>query len=255
MVSFVVIAGGSRFLIPLAVIAFFLIGVVFIFKKVFSFLDRFQKGSNQHSSGVAEMSRLNNERHGCKCYMDGLSDGEQEIAHILSSGLGYKDYFIFNNLTIPSDVNGSSQIDHLVVSKFGIFVIESKDYKGWIFGSKDQEHWTQSLPGGRSKFQFQNPLRQNWSHIMALKKLMPFVPDDVFKNIVVFSNSSEMKTGSIEGVVRPGALVRYISSFTEGKISEENLQLAIGKLSYTCQVADISLEQHINNLQSNHTSL
>ena len=103
-------------------------------------------------SSQKDVAVINSEKHGCKCYMDGLTDGEREIAHILSEELSYKDYFIFNNLTIPSDHNGSSQIDHLVVSRFGVFVIESKDYQGWIFGSRDQDSWTQSLSGGKKNF-------------------------------------------------------------------------------------------------------
>ena len=199
-----------------------------------------------------QIKSINSEKHGCKCYMDGLTDGEQEIAHILAEGLSYKDYFIFNNLTIPSDHNGSSQIDHLVVSKFGIFVIESKDYKGWIFGSKNQDKWTQSLPGGKNKFQFQNPIRQNWSHIMSLKLLMPSIAEIAYQSIVVFTDSCEFKTDPIENVVHSEEIVSCIQKYTESKLSEENLHLILGKLSYVCQTADISAVQHIDNLNAHH---
>ena len=200
-----------------------------------------------------QIKSINSEKHGCKCYMDGLTDGEQEIAHILAEGLSYKDYFIFNNLTIPSDHNGSSQIDHLVQSRFGIFVIESKDYKGWIFGSKDQDSWTQSLPGGKNRFQFQNPIRQNWSHIMSLKSLMPFIPESAFQSIVVFTDSCEIKTPPIENVVHSEELIECIKKHAENKVPENDLQLALGKLSFACQTADISPSQHIDNLHSHHT--
>jgi hypothetical protein len=199
-----------------------------------------------------EIAIINSEKHGCKCYMDGLTDGEQEIARMLSEGLSYKDYFIFNNLTIPSDYNGSSQIDHLVVSKFGIFVIESKDYKGWIFGSKDQDKWTQSLKRGKNKFQFQNPIRQNWSHIMSLKTLLPFIPDNAFQSIVVFTDSCEIKTPAIENVIRSENLIGCIKKYTENKLSEDGLQRVLGKLSSVCQTVDISPSQHIDNLYSHH---
>lgn len=202
-----------------------------------------------------QVAKINSEKHGCKCYMDGLTDGEQEIAHILAEGLSYKDYFIFNNLTIPSDHNGSSQIDHLVVSKFGIFVIESKDYKGWIFGNKNQERWIQSLPGGNNKFQFQNPIRQNWSHIMSLKALFPSIPDNAFQSIVVFTDSCEFKTDPIENVVHSEEIVGCIQKYTESKLSEENLHVVLGKLSYVCQTADISVEKHLENLLTHHSPM
>lgn len=232
-------------------------GIVFIIRKIKN------RSKNTISDSLyipadaskEDIEKINSEKHGCKCYMDGLTDGEQEIAHILAEGLSYKDYFIFNNLTIPSSSNGSSQIDHLVVSKFGIFVIESKDYKGWIFGSKDEEKWTQSLPGGKNKFQFQNPIHQNWSHIMSLRALMPFIPENTFRSVVVFSDSCEIKTPPIENVVRAEGLIERIKAHTENKLSDNDLQLAIGKLSYVCQTADITPTQHIENLHEHHPQL
>jgi hypothetical protein len=198
------------------------------------------------------LSTINSEKHGCKCYMDDLTDGEIEVARILSEGLSYKDYFIFNNLMVPSERNGSSQIDHLVVSKFGVFVIESKDFSGWIFGSREQENWTQSLPGGVDRFQFQNPIRQNWSHVMALRALLPFLSEATFHSIVVFTEKGEIKTPRIEGVVMAGDLVATITKNAEIKMSDDGLHMAIGKLSYLCQAADISFSDHLGNLQSRH---
>lgn len=199
-------------------------------------------------SDASDATQINSEKHGCKCYMEGLSDGEQEVADILSRELSYKDYFIFNNLIIPSENNRSTQIDHIVVSKFGIFVIESKDYNGWIFGDKDQPFWTQSLPGS-NKFQFQNPIRQNYAHIMALKVLMPLAVDS-FCSIVVFSDKSEIKTTPIENVVHLNQLIDCIRKYTQEKLTRESLQLAIGKLSYACQTVDITASEHIENLQA-----
>ena len=194
-------------------------------------------------------AEINSEKHGCKCYMEGLSCGEQEVADTLSRELGYKDYFIFNNLIIPSENRGSTQIDHIVVSKFGIFVIESKDYSGWIFGEKDQTFWTQSLPGGKNKFQFQNPIHQNYAHIMALKALMPFAADS-FYSIVVFSDKSEIKTAPIENVVYLSQLIGCIKKYTQEKLTENDTQLVIGKLSYACQTVDITTSEHIVNLNT-----
>jgi len=181
--------------------------------------------------------------------MEGLSTGEQEVAEALSRELSYKDYFIFNNLIIPSENNGSTQIDHIVVSRFGVFVIESKDYQGWIFGARDQQFWTQSLPGGKNKFQFQNPIHQNYAHIMALKELMPGVSGS-FIGIVVFSSKSEIKSVPMPGVVHLSQLINFIKSHSQEKISEAGVQLIIGKLSYACQTVDITTTEHISNLRA-----
>lgn len=222
------------------------IGAYFIFKKFWR-----KKKPTESSIDSRKIAEINSEKHGCKCYMEGLSGGEQEVAHLLSRELSYKDYFLFNNLILPSENNASTQIDHIVVSKFGIFVIESKDYQGWIFGNKDQTTWTQSLPGGKNKFQFQNPIHQNYAHIMALKALLPFVGDN-FKSVVVFSNKSEFKAEPIENVVNLDELIGYIKKYTQEKLTDYDLQLAIGRLSFLCQTLDISAEDHVANLHANH---
>ena len=217
------------------------------FKKLFG-------SAGTHSDALPHLNNpdieaINSEKHGCKCYMEGLTLGEQEVADTLSRELSYKDYFMFNNLILPSENNGSTQIDHIVVSRFGVFVIESKDYQGWLFGDRDGKMWTQSLPGGKNKFQFQNPIHQNYAHIMALKNLMPFVGDN-FYGIVVFSDQSEIKTAPIPNVVHLSQLIGCIKQHMEQKLSDNDIQLAIGKLSYACQTVDITAAEHVANLQA-----
>jgi hypothetical protein len=220
------------------------IGIYFIARKIW------KKNKPMDFSVVEkEMTEINSEKHGCKCYMESLSAGEQEVANLLSQELSYKDYFLFNNLILPSENNISTQVDHVVVSKFGIFVIESKDYQGWISGNGNQKTWTQSLPRGENKFQFQNPIHQNYAHIMALKSLLSFV-NDCFYNIVVFSGKSEFKTEMPENVLNLYDLIDYIKKHTQEKMTDENFQLVIGRLSFLCQTVDISAEQHVANLHA-----
>ncbi len=61
-------------------------------------------------------------------------------------------YRRFHDVIIPSP-NGTTQIDHLLISPFGLFLIETKNFKGWIFGSEDQANWTQSIFGKKRRFE------------------------------------------------------------------------------------------------------
>lgn len=132
-------------------------------------------------------------RHGHRCYLDhGLTRGELDVVHLLASNLSHKEYFIFNNLIVPSDVLGTTEIDHVVVSRFGVFVIENKDLSGWVFANKSHKKWTQTFRRGK-KYEFQNPLIQNFAHVSALKEQLPFIKNRFF-NVVVFSGRSEFKT-------------------------------------------------------------
>src|SRR5882757_5479510 len=78
-------------------------------------------------------------------------------------------YHHFTNLIIPTS-RGSAELDHLIVSRFGLFVVELKDRSGWIFGNENDAKWT-SVHFGK-KFKFQNPLHQNYGHAMALRDLL-----------------------------------------------------------------------------------
>ena len=81
--------------------------------------------------------------------------GEFKTGFSLWAGLDSNLYHRFHDVIIPSS-HGTTQVDHILVSPFGIFVAETKNYKGWIYGSADQSTWTQVIY--KSKHKFQNPL-------------------------------------------------------------------------------------------------
>lgn len=107
------------------------------------------------------------------------------------------DYFHFHNIVIPT-TRGTTEVDHLIVSRFGIFVIELKDYSGWIFGDPHDSHWTSANYSG--KYRFQNPLHQNYGHLKALEHFLD-LDARFFRGIVVFRGSFEFKTPIPDGVL------------------------------------------------------
>jgi hypothetical protein len=115
--------------------------------------------------------------------------GESRVARQLNK-LQNDEYIVFNDILLRTD-SGTSQIDHIVISIFGIFVIESKNYRGWIHGSENSEYWTQTIY--RSKTKFRNPIRQNWAHICALKNVLSGFGKVTYHPIVVFAGSAELK--------------------------------------------------------------
>lgn len=115
--------------------------------------------------------------------------GESRISaklHRLPRG----EYEVINNLLIRKG-GRSSQIDHVVVSIYGIFVIETKNYSGWIHGNEHSEYWTQSIYSQKTKFR--NPIRQNLGHVSALKSVLADYNNVVYNPIVVFTGSGELK--------------------------------------------------------------
>lgn len=124
--------------------------------------------------------------------------------------LDKQTYYRLNNITLPLANGGSTQIDHVIVSIHGIFVIETKHYKGWIFGSERQAQWTQTIMG--RKYKFQNPLRQNYLHIKTLAELLT-LDMHYFHSIIVFIGECELKTrDELPKNVMKSGMVTYIKN-------------------------------------------
>lgn len=159
-------------------------------------------------------------------------------------------YHSLNNVTIMAADGSTTQIDHVIASKHGIFVIEAKNMKGWIFGSEKHAQWTQSLPGGR-KFRFQNPLRQNYRHTKVLSEFLG-IDHGLFHSIVMFWGECTFKIPMPENVLNTG-YATYIKSKTEIVFSDsEVLQIKeaiqTGRLPKTWATR----RQHIDSLKARH---
>lgn len=123
-------------------------------------------------------------------YIKGII-GEKSVDKICASFP--KEKFRMENDVLLPGKSGTTQIDHVLVSTYGIFVIETKNYAGWIYGSLSGNQWTQNIYGKKSRFM--NPLHQNYAHTKALEALIsgtayqavPIIP------IVAFSNRCELK--------------------------------------------------------------
>lgn len=114
--------------------------------------------------------------------------GEFQVKLVL--GKNVKDHkYVIHNLMIVND-GKSSQIDHLIISRTGIFVIETKNYSGRIYGQENQREWTQVLQYGKVKNKFYNPIMQNKTHIYALSKVIG--RSDCFVSIIVFPKAKLM---------------------------------------------------------------
>ncbi|WP_197038434.1 nuclease-related domain-containing protein [Billgrantia saliphila] len=152
--------------------------------------------------------------------------GEAFVKLIAWVRLPADEYRGIHNVTLASP-DGTTQIDHILVSRYGIFVIETKHMTGWIFGSEKQAQWTQKLY--RKTFKFQNPLRQNYKHVKALEALLD-VPMEAIHSVVVFSGSAVFKTKMPDNVTIGGGYVRYIKSFREPVLNDFQVREALERI-------------------------
>lgn len=112
----------------------------------------------------------------------------RELERVCASG---RHGLTLRNLYVPHKDGSTAEIDVLFITRQGLFVFESKNYSGWIFGNEKDQYWTQTLPGGKNKNTFYNPLKQNQTHAASLREYIgadvPIVP------IVVFSGECSIK--------------------------------------------------------------
>ena len=147
--------------------------------------------------------------------------GEQIVKVAVLSKLDAAQYRHFSNLIIPAP-NGTTQIDNIVVSPFGVFVIEAKYFQGWIFGGAKQEKWTHTL-SRFEKYAFPNPIRQNYGHIKALARLLR-QPENRFHSVVVFAHRNcQLKTELPANVCLQHNFIEYIQSFTKNIVDDAAL--------------------------------
>ncbi|MEJ6069850.1 NERD domain-containing protein, partial [Psychrobacter sp. 16-Bac2893] len=137
-------------------------------------------------------------------------------------------YHRLNNITLPLANGGSTQIDHVIVSKYGIFVIETKNYKGWIFGNEAQRQWTQVIMG--RKYKFQNPLRQNYLHIKTLADLLA-LDMSYFHSMIAFIGECELKTrDELPEHVLTSGMVSYIKRKQDEILTEDEVTSIVAQI-------------------------
>ncbi|GAB2907436.1 nuclease-related domain-containing protein [Rheinheimera gaetbuli] len=156
--------------------------------------------------------------------------GEWALHRVLVSELP-ASYQHYRNLVIPAEKGDFTEVDHLVLSPFGIFVIEVKNYRGWIFGSEKQPQWT--VQRFRSKHQFMNPLHQNYKHTEAVKQLLGLSgkDGDSVQSIVAFSLRAQFKFQIPQNVMYTDLVGDYINRFTQPCFSDEQLRQFSARLN------------------------
>lgn len=171
--------------------------------------------------------------------------GEKNVAAHLSY-LPSEKYKIIHDILIESN-NRTVQIDHLVLSIYGIFVIETKNYKGWITGSDDFEYWTKNMYG--NKYKFYNPVKQNNAHIVVLSRRLG-VPLNKFISIIAFSDEADLEIDTTHNIVYISEINELIIRYSDMKFSEMDIQKLYEKISSLNIVSSKARKQHVSEVQN-----
>ncbi len=176
--------------------------------------------------------------------------GEKAATFGMWLRLDARIYQRIDNVIVPT-ANGTTQVDHILVSPFGIFVIETKNMDGWIFGNERQDKWTQVIFG--KKYQFQNPLHQNYRHTKSLSDYLG-LNHDVFRSVVFFIGDCEFKTPLPANVLTRG-LASYVQGFHGACLSDEEVNRIFSRINALKQLRTFaSGAQHVHQLHARYNS-
>ena len=174
----------------------------------------------------------------------------KELKHLEKKGAK----FLFN-CYLPRDNGETTEVDVIMLYMNNVFVFESKNYSGWIFGNEHAKMWTQTLPQGKSarKEHFLNPILQNRLHIQALQDILK--QECNIHSIIAFSDrcvfkNMEIHSSDIQIIHREDAAiaVRNILRNTENQMPMDMEAVFTMLYPYT-QVDDACKQAHIENIQ------
>lgn len=173
------------------------------------------------------------------------NQGEAAVRRTITKAFGAPDYHLLNNVTLPTH-DGTTQVDHVLISRFGVFVIETKHYSGKIYCNPSSPTWTQFFV--KTSFKFQNPIFQNKKHVAAVRSLLA-VPPNAVHSVVVFTGSAVFMTARPQEVFLLGELVNHIRRYDTEEISLNQLESFVGRIECHRQAltrqTDVQHREHL----------
>lgn len=162
-------------------------------------------------------------------------------------GLSFRHY---HGLIVP-DERGTTEIDEVLVTPAGVFVVEKKDFSAWIYGNEADKNWTAVYP--RETHRFQNPLRQNYRHIKALESFLR-IERSIFSSVIAFSPRSRLMT-PLPPQVLSSDHVAFVRARTDVALSPEDFDRICASLDTLKASSDTaSLDRHVKHLKERFDS-
>lgn len=168
--------------------------------------------------------------------------------------LGYPNR-LMTNIYISKEDGLTTEVDLIMVAETGIYVFESKNYSGWIYGDENQKYWRQTFKN-RKKFKFFNPIWQNSGHISALKYALENDDDSFYKSYIIFSKRCTLKKIKLTShnikVIKRNKLVSCIKKDmlrSKKILSIDNITEIYNLLIKYCLVDDRIKQEHIDGIK------
>lgn len=180
-------------------------------------------------------------------------NGEYLTSNMLDKIKGHHKTLL--NCYLPNTRGQLTEIDLIFLHETGIYVLESKNYSGWIFGREEDKNWTQTFPNGK-KQSFYNPIKQNKTHLNALKKYLSEISEESFQSIIVFSERCELKKITVDSkdvhVIQRNDLKRLLNRLIKERknvFTPAEIDLIYESLKAHTQVDEQTKQEHIERVK------
>lgn len=174
--------------------------------------------------------------------------GEKRVARTLQSIAEKYGGYVVNDVIIPSSNGGTSQIDHILFCKLGVVVVETKNHAGRLYGSANQQYWTQVLAYGNTKNKLYNPLLQNKTHIYNLKQIIGGSIE--FHSCVVILRANLDYLDAYEEVFTLREFKQSLNNeLKEPKYSDEQINNAYNKIIEYKNNPIATTKEHVRNIK------
>ena len=158
------------------------------------------------------------------------------------------EYRVYSDIMLPTNY-GTTQIDHIVISPYGVFVIEVKNMQGIISGHENSESWTQNIYGHR--YDMRNPVKQNMAHIIALKSVYKGLLKMPIVSIVAFGHEAKLNvTVDNSAIVHIGQLTQVIRQYGVVYLDREEVSKYCAAIEAANIQDDDVRKAHVGNVRS-----
>lgn len=187
--------------------------------------------------------------------------GEQQVATLLDQLP--ESYHVLNDVVFDNG-EGTAQIDHIVISKYGILAIETKNYTGDIYGNDKSKYWTQVIATDVTytqkwyktytyvtKNRFYNPVKQAWGHVFWIKEILKDYPNLIIKPVVVFTGTASLQNvSSNNDVVHIRLLLSTIDGYKTECIPTNKVLEIVSQLRAYNHRYQTTNEEHVLNIKA-----
>lgn len=158
-------------------------------------------------------------------------------------------YYIVSNILLKKSNGKTTQIDHVIISNYGIFVIESKSYSGTIIGNQYDAEWKQQING--KTYNIYNPIRQNYGHVKTLQEELS-LDIKLFESIIVLSTDVTLNINSTIPVIHATELQKTILGYQDWKLSNDDVKEITKKIIELNIYSPANMKKHIQEINENN---